>query len=113
MKQKQFKNEFEADVFHGLNSNPKFLNSKYFYDKNGDLLFQKIMALPEYYPTQAEFDILERHKQKLSELFSAQEEFDLIELGAGDAKKTKILLRYFQQQHLDFIYHPADISENV
>ena len=42
-------NQFAKDVFKGLTSSPKYLNSKYFYDKNGDILFQEIMGLGEYY----------------------------------------------------------------
>jgi len=49
---------FEKEVYEGLTSYPKHLSSKYFYDAVGDKLFQKIMALPEYYLTNCEYDIL-------------------------------------------------------
>lgn len=107
------KNLFATDVLEGLTSSPKTLSSKYFYDKRGDELFQEIMNLPEYYLTNLEFEILENHKREISETFSAQEGFDLIELGAGDGKKTKILLRYLQQEDYNFTYVPVDISNNV
>ena len=36
---------FRKEVFDGLSAYPKYLSSKYFYDKKGDRLFQDIMAL--------------------------------------------------------------------
>ena len=109
----QFKTEFAADVFHGLTSYPKKLNSKYFYDEKGDRLFQQIMQLPEYYLTGKEYKILEKNKAHIAEQFNSAAGFDLIELGAGDGKKTKLLLKHFLEQNLDFRYLPVDISQNV
>ena len=110
---KTFSSPFEADVYGGLTSTPKTLNSKYFYDKKGDELFQKIMELPEYYLTDLEYQILDQNKAKIAEAFKGKAGIDLIELGAGDGKKTKILLRHFQESGIDFEYLPVDISENV
>ena len=45
---------FAQDVNNGLESFPKTLPSKYFYDKGGDELFQEIMNLEEYYLTKSE-----------------------------------------------------------
>jgi L-histidine Nalpha-methyltransferase len=36
--------QFLNDVLAGLSAKEKYLSSKYFYDKRGDELFQKIMA---------------------------------------------------------------------
>lgn len=108
-----FASAFEEDVYLGLTSHPKYLLSKYFYDEKGDKLFQKIMNLPEYYLTNCEYNILEKHTAEIADAFSSLQGFDLIELGAGDGKKTKILLRYLAEQNMDFSYLPVDISENV
>ncbi len=109
-----FANAFEEEVYNGLTAYPKFLSSKYFYDKKGDKLFQDIMNLPEYYLTQCEFDILNQHKSAIADAFDASKRgFDLIELGAGDGKKTKILLRHLLENDYDFCYLPIDISENA
>ena len=43
--------QFYDDVVTGLSASPKYLNSKYFYDANGDKLFQDLMNCEEYYPT--------------------------------------------------------------
>ncbi|MGX1928859.1 L-histidine N(alpha)-methyltransferase [Flagellimonas sp. 2504JD4-2] len=105
---------FEEEVYEGLTSFPKHLSSKYFYDEIGDKLFQDIMAMPEYYLTNSEFDILEANKASIADLFKKEgEPFSLFELGAGDGKKTKILLRYFLEQDISFDYRPIDISQNA
>ncbi|UJH92832.1 L-histidine N(alpha)-methyltransferase [Antarcticibacterium sp. 1MA-6-2] len=108
-----FEEAYKKDVYLGLTSYPKYLLSKYIYDKDGDKLFQKIMDLPEYYLTECEFNILEQHKAQISETFVSPDGFDLIELGAGDGKKTKILLKYLSDKKAQFKYLPIDISENA
>lgn len=105
--------EFEQDIIKGLSDYPKHLPSKYIYDKKGDKLFQEIMAMPEYYLTDCEFEILNLHKNTICESFKHPKGFDLIELGAGDGKKTKILLKQLVQHNLEFDYLPVDISQNV
>ena len=109
----RFTSAFEEDVYTGLTSYPKYLSSKYFYDKKGDKLFQDIMNLPEYYLTNCEYNILETNTQEIVEAFSGANGFDLIELGAGDGKKTKLLLRYLSEKKIDFDYLPVDISQNA
>ena len=104
---------FKNEVKEGLSSFPKHLSSKYFYDKKGDKLFQDIMAMPEYYLTGCEYEILATHTKTIGELFRDRENgLDLIELGAGDGKKTKLLLKYMAENSFNFVYKPIDISEN-
>lgn len=103
---------FAKDVFKGLSAHPKFLSSKYFYDQQGDKLFQQIMEMPEYYLTDCEFEVLSVYQNELRNHFASRP-FDLIELGAGDGMKTKILLQNFIAQQTDFRYLPIDISSNV
>ena len=50
--------ELAQHVAAGLARTPKTLSSMYFYDDEGSRLFQRIMELPEYYPTRTEFAIL-------------------------------------------------------
>jgi L-histidine N-alpha-methyltransferase len=109
----RFISAFEEDVYTGLTSYPKHLSSKYFYDKKGDKLFQDIMNLPEYYLTICEYNILATNTQEIAEAFLDPNGFDLIELGAGDGKKTKVLLRYLTDTNIDFDYLPIDISQNA
>ncbi|MCK8522328.1 L-histidine N(alpha)-methyltransferase [Aquimarina sp. D1M17] len=112
--QKVIISTFEKEVCEGLTAFPKYLSSKYFYDEAGDKLFQQIMALPEYYLTRAEFEIFQTHKLDIAHSFDNDKEgFDLIELGAGDGKKTKILLKELGDHNYDFTYVPIDISQNA
>lgn len=113
-KTKNFTSEFEKEVFEGLTAYPKHLSSKYFYDEIGDKLFQDIMAMPEYYLTDCEFNILDANKSEISALFQADNvPFSLFELGAGDGKKTKILLNHLVENKTVFDYRPIDISQNA
>jgi len=104
--------DFSTDVLIGLSQMPKQLASKYFYDKKGSRLFQEIMELSEYYLTGCEFEIISEQKEKIY-LEMAGEPFNLVEFGAGDARKTNILLEYFQEKGLEFQYIPIDISEEA
>ena len=108
-------NIFKKEVQQGLDSTPKKLPSKYFYDKTGDALFVKIMNSPEYYLTRCEYDIFKNKTQELINSFNIQKGvyFELIELGAGDGFKTKELLKELVNQNYDFDYFPIDISSNA
>ena len=106
--------QFARDVLAGLSASPKKLSSKYFYDQEGDKIFQAIMEMPEYYLTRSEYEILEMNKVDLLELFkNGSGRFNLIEFGAGDGFKTKLLLRHFVEQQTNFCYLPVDISANA
>ena len=105
---------FSEDVRKGLTDFPKHLSSKYFYDETGDRLFQEIMEMPEYYLTDAEYDILLNQREEIVRQFAqGSASIHLIELGAGDGKKTKVLLQYMAQVEIPFKYIPIDISQNA
>jgi len=77
------------DVHAGLTATPKSLPPKYFYDARGSDLFNEITRLPEYYPTRAETEILERHASDIAKLTRCE---SLVELGSGTSAKTRLLL---------------------
>lgn len=107
-------NRFLDDVTTGLSSKPKRLQSKYFYDDEGDRLFQEIMNSPEYYLTDCEMEIFTQQTARLAvTILEGGQPFDLIELGAGDATKSIHLLKNLLQQQADFAYLPIDISGHV
>ena len=106
--------EFAELIKNGLTVKQKYLSSKYFYDDYGSQLFQMITKLPEYYLTKCEYEIFETQKDKLLNSFLGKDKrFNLIELGSGDAHKTKILLKHFINKEIDFIYKPIDISSEA
>jgi L-histidine N-alpha-methyltransferase len=103
---------FALDVLVGLSELPKKISSKYFYDDAGSRTFQAIMELPEYYLTNCEYNILSHQQNEFAGLVNG-EAFNLIELGAGDGRKTSLLLNYFLDSGFDFRYIPIDISEGA
>lgn len=111
---KETHREFAQDVSQGLTAEQKYLPSKYLYNKQGDQIFQEIMAMPEYYLTRSEYEIFSNQKSEILEKFNeGAEEFQLIEFGAGDGMKTKVLLQHFVAQQANFHYIPIDISANI
>ena len=78
------------DVREGLTAMPKHLPAKLFYDEIGSQLFEQITELPEYYLTRTERAIFERYAAEMLE--QAGPSLTLVELGAGTATKTRILI---------------------
>jgi dimethylhistidine N-methyltransferase len=96
---------FAADVIAGLTAMPKRLPPKYFYDSAGSELFERITALPEYYPTRCELGILHEHAADIAALIP--EGAALIEFGSGSSTKTRIVLGAAKELAA---YVPVDIS---
>lgn len=82
----------------------------YFYDDEGSRIFQEIMAMPEYYLTDCEMEILREQSAEIIEATGLEGEFNIVELGAGDGTKTEHLLRYCLEAGHKPIYRPIDIS---
>jgi L-histidine Nalpha-methyltransferase len=96
------------DVREGLAKSPKQLSPKYFYDERGSELFEEITQLPEYYLTRAERMLLE---QRISEIIAAVRPCSLVELGAGSATKTRIILDEMRSNGCAECYVPVDVSK--
>lgn len=109
----QMTHQFAKDVDEGLSAKNKFLSSRYFYDAQGDKLFQDIMKMPEYYLTNCEYEIFDKQKDDILQSIHPGTKFNLVELGAGDGYKTKLLLEHFLHKGVDFEYFPVDISNDV
>jgi L-histidine N-alpha-methyltransferase len=97
------------DVRRGLTRMPKELSSKYFYDERGSELFEQITQLPEYYLTRAERSLLE---QKIPEIVASVRPCSLVELGAGSATKTRIILDAMRENGCAECYVPIDVSRD-
>jgi L-histidine Nalpha-methyltransferase len=100
---------FAKDVDSGLSAAEKYLSSKYFYDDKGSRLFQQIMALPEYYLTKAEMNIMQTKSLEIYQAINSPQ-LDIIELGTGDGLKTIEFLRTLLAAKAEIVYHPIDIS---
>jgi len=108
----KLREQFCLDVLMGLSGAPKSVPSRWFYDARGSRLFERITELPEYYPTRCEFEILSGIGAELAARYLG-EEFDIVELGAGDGRKTKVLLGRLMDAGARFSYVPVDISESA
>jgi dimethylhistidine N-methyltransferase len=96
---------FRVDVVAGLRGKPRRIPPKYFYDRRGSELFEKITELPEYYLTRTEIAIL--HERAVAIASSIGSDVDLIELGSGNSTKVRILLDRLEGATT---YMPVDIS---
>lgn len=99
---------FARDVIAGLTARPKRLSPKYFYDQTGAQLFEDITALPEYYPTRCEMEILRERAPGIARFFPPASA--LIEFGSGSSKKVRILLA---AAPTIAAYVPVDISSQM
>jgi L-histidine N-alpha-methyltransferase len=96
------------DVREGLLSNPRTLPSKYFYDERGSGLFEDITRLPEYYPTRSERALLEASVREIADI---SRPCTLVELGAGNADKTRVILNeLLRTSTAPVTYVPVDVS---
>ena len=98
-------NSFLHDVVTGLSAQPKWMAAKHFYDAEGSRLFERIMELPEYYPTRSEMQTLRTNAAALAALIP--EGAALVEFGSGSTAKIRILLE--AAPHIA-AYVPVDIS---
>lgn len=104
----QIEKTFAEEISSSLNRDSKFISPKFFYDKNGSELFEKICSTSEYYPTRTEISILKQLKNELPPFLD--DDFRLVELGSGSSVKTRLLLDILTSQN-DIEYLPIDISE--
>lgn len=102
--------EIARAVTEGLSADPKSLPPWLFYDAVGSQLFETITELDEYYPTRAERSIFELHGDAIVEAALAGGEATWVELGAGSASKTEVLLRAAVRARGRAHYVPIDVS---
>lgn len=100
------KEEDTGEILEGLSRTPKTLPSKFFYDKKGSELFEKICSLDEYYLTRAEMGLMENYIDDIARELGAEPV--LIEFGSGSSRKTRLLLDHLKNVS---VYIPIDISE--
>ena len=98
----------------GLTSRPKRLPAWLFYDEAGSRLFDAITELPEYYLTRTERGILTAHAAEMIAQAGAgsrlRPRLRIVELGAGSADKTRLLLKAATELQGAVQYEPVDVS---
>jgi L-histidine N-alpha-methyltransferase len=95
------------DVADGLSRPQKELPPRFFYDEHGSRLFEEITRLPEYYLTRTERTLLARW---MPVWVGALKPRTLVELGAGSAEKTRIVLDAISAAADSPVYVPVDVS---
>lgn len=100
---------FAEEISSSLDRVNKSIHPKFFYDKNGSDLFEKICSLPEYYPTRTEISILKNLESELDTFL--ENDFRLVELGSGSSTKTRLILDFLTSTQKNTEYFPIDISE--
>ncbi|HUA84168.1 MAG TPA: L-histidine N(alpha)-methyltransferase [Bryobacteraceae bacterium] len=103
------------EVWRGLLKRPRSLVPWMLYDSEGSRLFERITTLPEYYPTRTERDILASYAEAIITATGSaySRPLRLLELGAGTAAKTGVLLRAATRLRNEVLYFPVDVSPDA
>jgi dimethylhistidine N-methyltransferase len=80
---------FLEEVVEGLSKQPKKISPKFLYDKRGSELFDEICTQPEYYPTQTEVGILQKHADDIAK--HIEPGCVIVDLGSGTSEKARFL----------------------
>jgi L-histidine Nalpha-methyltransferase len=99
------------EVLSGLSAQPKRLPPKLFYDAAGSDLFDQITETPEYYPTRTERAILTDYASDM--VTKAGNNLTLVELGAGSATKTQVVIEALLRRQLRADFYPVDVSSSA
>jgi L-histidine N-alpha-methyltransferase len=102
---------FAQAVRRGLSGRPKTLPCQFFYDAIGSQIFEKICALPEYYPTRTEDAILRESAGAMVAGFERAPA--MVELGSGSSTKTRRLIGAGLARYGELHYLPIDISPTI
>jgi L-histidine N-alpha-methyltransferase len=85
-------------------------NPKYFYDDRGSALFEEICDLPEYYQTRTERALLQTIAPQI---VARARPSELVELGAGAATKTRVVLDAMARAGRLRRFVSLDVSEGI
>ena len=98
------------NVIANLSRTPRRIAPMYVYDKHGTALFEQQCGTPEYYLRRAEFRLLSRHAPVIAEVTGYPA---IVELGAGTAEKTRILLARYVRRRVRCDYFPIDVDADT
>ncbi|MHB1702009.1 MAG: L-histidine N(alpha)-methyltransferase [Acidobacteriaceae bacterium] len=99
-----------AAVLNGLSVRPRSLPPWLFYDAAGSELFERITELPEYYITRMEREMFATRADEILAEAADGERITVVELGAGTATKTGLLLQAAVAKQGSVVYRPIDVS---
>jgi L-histidine N-alpha-methyltransferase len=108
-----------SEVYRGLTTRPRTLSPWLFYDQEGSRLFEQITELDEYYVTRTERGIFQAQADAIIAAAAAptahgmQRDLTMIELGAGTATKTGLLLKAAVRRQEAVTYYAIDVSASA
>jgi L-histidine N-alpha-methyltransferase len=94
----------------GLRADAKQLPPVWLYDERGSQLYDQITRLPEYYLPRREAEILRRESAAIAARTRAR---TLVDLGAGTARNTRLLLDALSAAGTLDRFVPLDVSEET
>jgi L-histidine Nalpha-methyltransferase len=100
---------YEATL-RSLQAEPKELPAVWLYDERGSRLYEEITRLPEYYLRRREGEIL---RARVATIAGRTQATTLVELGAGNAKNTRLLLDALENAGTLERFVPLDVSEQT
>jgi L-histidine N-alpha-methyltransferase len=93
-----------------LEGEPKELPPVWLYDERGSQLYEQITRLPDYYLPRRETELL---RERAGEIARRTQARTLVELGSGDARRTRFLLDASVQLGTLERFAPVDVSEEI
>ena len=100
---------YEATL-RGLQAEVKELPAVWLYDERGSRLYEEITRLPDYYLPRREGEIL---SARAAGIASRTQASTLVELGAGNARNTRLLLDALESAGTLERFVPLDVSEQT
>jgi L-histidine Nalpha-methyltransferase len=100
---------YEATL-RSLQAEPKELPAVWLYDERGSRVYEEITRLPEYYLRRREGEIL---RARVATIAGRTQATTLVELGAGNAKNTRLLLDALENAGTLERFVPLDVSEQT
>jgi len=99
--------DLQEPTLRALQSEPRQLPTMWLYDERGSRLYEEITRLPEYYLPRREREIL---RARAPEIAAQTHAGTLVELGAGGARNTRLLLDALDRLER---FVPLDVSEEI
>ena len=100
--------DLKNEVIYALRGPSPSLPSMLLWDDDGIRNFNELELDPNYYPSQAELDLVTQNADEIA--LSIPPFSTLIELGCGSMRKTSIILTAFHRLHRPIRYYALDVS---
>jgi EasF-like predicted methyltransferase len=100
--------ELSKDTARSLKARRAAFNSLLLWDEYGLKCFEAVTYAKEYYLTNCEIELLQRHSQKIAQRIEPGS--IILELGSGCLRKTKILLQAIDDASKAVDYYALDLS---